>query len=163
MADVFQETIDLAELLIIGFVAYLIYEAYSSIQKAGSTKCDPNTLIGKFLCSGGESQPSSVPGQQTVSQSIGGYEGFGSDGQYYSCSGGSNNMCTPMNCDNSGNCTLTGSPVPAAQVGLTSNNPPTSMPTPTPTPTPASDTVPCLGSLCIDPNTTDINTNTMPF
>lgn len=160
MADVFQETIDLAELALIGLVAYVIYEIFSSVNKATSAKCDPNTLIGKFLCSGGENQPSSVPGQQTISQSVGGYEGFGSDGKYYSCD--ANRMCTPMNCDTNGNCTLSGSPVSAASVGLTSNNPPSSMPASTPA-TPADSGAICFGSICNNPDTMDVNSNATPF
>lgn len=65
MADVFQETIDLAELLIIGALAYFAYKAYRFLTNQGGTNCGPNggqpcckvSEVGTDTCVGSDGSP----------------------------------------------------------------------------------------------------------
>ena len=113
----------------LGILAYLVYKLSPAVSdlvsgfQSGSTTAygwwdDFLQSIGIQTQSGGMNQPSQVPGNKTVAQSVGGYDKMGASGQMWSCSGpvgSANDMCTPVTCDASGNCTATGSAVPAAQ------------------------------------------------
>lgn len=128
MADVLEDTVNLLELALIGLIVYGAYKIYSEAKTLGSQPCNGGSLLDMVTgCASkpgaaNQNQPSAVPGNATIAQSIGGYEGFGANGVYYSCtgpSGSTSDMCTPMNCDlTSGNCTLSGTAIPASQAGF---------------------------------------------
>jgi hypothetical protein len=103
----------------LGIGAYLLYQ----VTQLGKTGADAVTSLLNVFGIGG--QTSQEKAADVVTQQlqvvggqaggVGGYDKIGASGQMWSCTGGAKDMCAPVSVDGSGNSTITGAAVPAAQ------------------------------------------------